>query len=113
MTLPSRLPCIRRNAKRPISILPLHPFAEIDALSSGVFHFNESGTFRTWRAVEDDIDVTHWGYLSFLLSRASGRGQTADIVRYRSSAGRHRRLVWIIRRFGRRPSGGTRLTRTN
>jgi hypothetical protein len=28
-----------------------------------------------------------------------------DIVRYRSSAGRHRRLVWIIRRFGRRPSG--------
>jgi hypothetical protein len=35
----------------------------------------------------------------------TSRGAT-DIVRYRSSAAPHRRLVWIIRRFGRRPSGG-------
>src|SRR2546428_1182712 len=61
MTLPSRLPCIRRDAKCPISIRPPHQSAEIYALSSGVFHFNESGTLGVWRAVEDNIDVIHWG----------------------------------------------------
>ena len=73
MALPSRLPCIRRNAKRPISIRPLHPFAEIDALSSGVFHFNESGTFRAWRAVEDDIDVIHWATSHYYYPRSMVR----------------------------------------
>ena len=85
MTLLSRLPSIGGDAKRPISIRPLHPFAEIDALSSGVFHFNESGTFRAWRAVEDDIDVIHWGYLSVLLSRAA-----------RSRVGVASRLGWLL-----------------
>ena len=65
VSAPSR--SVRRwDAKRPISIRPPHPFAEVDALSSGVFHFHEPGAFRTRRAVEYDIDVIHWGYLSLL-----------------------------------------------
>src|SRR5438128_1341440 len=89
MTLPSRLPRTRRNAKRPISTRPLHPFAEIDAPSSGVLHFNKSGTFRAWRTVENDIDVIHRATSHCYCPARQGlcvAVRVADIVRYRSRA---------------------------